>query len=273
MFCFFVFVPSYSQYPDFNPQPNNFIVSPYIVNPSAFREEAAIDFLYKNKTGLLNDLRSIYADFTLPIKNQNLGFKVYSQQETSLFAKTKAHLSYSVKIEFNKELKWVLGSQAGISNIYFGSSGASAGGSDINFDISFASTVYYKQLEWGLMLHQLSNSELKPIDYVFELKPYVESYVLYRFELGPFVNLNAAYKALYQNYLYNDVNLELEHKENKGILVAVKNDFISAGAFFNFYMEQLNNRLYASYSFQTFSDTDRQKNNEFEIGLLITIAP
>lgn len=274
MFALFVLVPCFGQYPDFNPQPNNFIVSPHIINPSSFKEEVTIDFLYKNKTGLFNDLRSIYAGLIVPSNKRNFGFKIFSQQETLMFSKTKAHLSYAVKIEFNKRFNWVLGSQAGISNIYFGSSNASSGGSDSNFDISFASTMSYEKLKWALILHQITNANLMPIDYIFSLRPYLESYVLYQFDLGSLLKLNTAYKILYQSNFYNDLNLELEHDGNMGALISLKNDYMSAGGFLNFSIESFTTRMHASYSFQPFWGTNRQIiMNEIEVGLMITIDP
>ena len=75
----------------FNPSPDFYILQPGIQNTAAYDNEKLFSSLnYKNRLGVISEIRDLYFDICLPINlNQRTGIKLYSEQETSLFTKNK----------------------------------------------------------------------------------------------------------------------------------------------------------------------------------------
>ena len=224
---------------------------------------------YKNRTGVLSDLRDFYADIITTYHSKHtFGAKIYSEQETSLFTKNKIEAIYALQLKLNRHIVWSLGTQFGYANISFGASDASAGGSAWAFDGAISSTIKIQKTEFALALHQLPKNQLQPIQYTFVLQRYLESYLCRDFQLSPHFDLTSGI-SLKINTSFHILEFDNKLSYDKiGLLLKIANNNIySLGVFLKLPYISKNALLSASYnsSFQN----QNLRNNWFSIGLNI----
>ena len=239
------------------------------VAPSSYNHDGyKLNAYYKNRTGLLSDVKDLYADFIYR-KNDahSLGVKLYSEQETSLFRKSKFQAVYAYTIPIYKKLFISLGTQFGLANIFFGSSGASAGGSGFAFDASLSSTFHYKTLDLGIALHQIPNTSITPLSYPFVLERYTDTYLSNKFKLNSKYELESGFntKINQQTFLWSiDNRLALERIGGINLRYGKENAF-STGIYFDIPVDANTVTISASYS--NFFRQEDIKYHSFSIGL------
>jgi hypothetical protein len=182
-----------------NPQPYHFLINKGQYLASSYDvDKSLVTVQYQNKIGIFSDIRSIYVDGMLKSKQGHLlGMKIYSEQETSLYSKTKAFLEYGYTIKLNENLTWTSAAQIGVVNMAFGASDVSAGGSAWNWDASLSTTFQYKE-KWhlGIGLNQIPAAKLRPVNYEFQLNRYLETILSKKMDLSPLIEWEAGAKVL-----------------------------------------------------------------------------
>lgn len=256
----------------FNPRLDHFLLNKGSGLASSYSKDSLFSSInYKNRLGVLSDIRDIYFDVTTAINDAHiLGVKLYSEQETSLFTKSKIEAIYALTIPLHKNIKWALGSQFGGANINFGGTEASAGGSDWAFDISVSSTVQYKKIEWGIAMLQLPNSKLQPINYTFLLERYFDSYISTTFELYPFWEMETGFEIQKGNNLSLwSLDNKLTYKDQYGFLLRY-GDYhsFSGGVFME--IPFVLKKLYVSGSYSNYFRQENLRFNSFSIGIYYT---
>jgi hypothetical protein len=181
-----------------NPQPYHFLPNKGQYIASSYDvDKSLVTIQYQNKTGIFSDIRNIYADGILKSKQGHLlGLKIYSEQETSLYSKTKAYFVYGYTIHINDNLDWTSAAQLGAVNMAFGASTVSAGGSAWNWDASLSSSLTYKNWHLGIGFNQIPGAKLTPINYEFHLNRYLESILSFKTTLSPMIDWETGAKAL-----------------------------------------------------------------------------
>jgi hypothetical protein len=219
-----------------NPQPYHFLMNKGQYLASSYEvDKSLVTVQYQNKIGIFSDIRNIYVDGILKSKQGHLlGMKIYSEQETSLYSKTKAFFVYGYTIKLNEDLTWTSAAQIGAVNIAFGASDVSAGGSAWNWDASLSTTFQYKK-KWhlGIGFNQIPNAKLRPINYVFQLNRYVETILSKKIDLSPLIEWETGAKAL----INSDTSLfsfdnKISYRKKMGVL-AMANTYkqVSLGGF------------------------------------------
>ena len=92
----------------FNPRIDHFLLNKGSSISSSYAKDSLFSSInYKNRLGVLSDIRDIYFDITTAINDiHTFGAKVYSEQETSLFTKSKLEAVYALTIPIHKNIKW-----------------------------------------------------------------------------------------------------------------------------------------------------------------------
>jgi hypothetical protein len=215
-------------------------------------DRSLVTLQYQNKIGIFSDIRNIYVDGILKSKQGHMfGMKVYSEQETSLYSKTKAFLMYGYSIQINENLTWTSAAQVGAVNIAFGPSAASVGGSAWNWDASLSTTFKSKTWEFALALNQIPAAKLTPINYEFYLNRYVETYLTKKIELSPFVEWEVGAKALLNaDTTMFTIDNKISYRKNMGVLL-MANTFkqLSVGGYFDIINHVGDFRLLFNYGF------------------------
>lgn len=205
-----------------NPQPYHFLPNKGQFLASSYDlDKSLVTVQYQNKIGIFSDIRNIYVDGIVKSKQGHiLGLKIYSEQETSLYSKSKAYFVYGYTIHINEDLTWTSAAQVGAVNIAFGASAVSAGGSAWNWDASLSSSLQYKKWHLGIGLNQIPGAKLTPINYEFHLNRYVETILSNKIDLSPLVAWEVGAKALVNadTSLFSLDN-KISYRESMGMLV------------------------------------------------------
>lgn len=176
----------------FNPSLNSFLMSPSSIMPSAYNQEKIwLSVNYKNRVGLLSEIRDIYLDGAYRKENSLLGLSIYSEQQSINFTKNKFNFLYAYRINVSPKSTLSLGSKVGLSSINFAPSNQNAGKSDQAFDMSFSGSYRLKEINLSLALHQLTNSKLQPNTEIFSLERYLELLISNKFNLNKSLNYEA----------------------------------------------------------------------------------
>ncbi|WP_018342719.1 hypothetical protein [Cytophaga aurantiaca] len=212
----------------FLPNKGQFLASSYDLNKSL------VTVQYQNKIGIFSDIRNIYVDGIVKSKQGHIiGLKIYSEQETSLYSKSKMYFVYGYTIHINDDLTWTSAAQVGAVNIAFGASAVSAGGSAWNWDASLASSLQYKKWHLGIGLNQIPGAKLTPINYEFHLNRYVETILSRQMDVSPFVEWELGTKVLVNaDTLLFSIDNKISYQKKMGALV-MANSFkqVSLGGF------------------------------------------
>lgn len=205
-----------------NPQPYHFLSNKGQFLASSYDVyKSLVTVQYQNKIGIFSDIRNIYVDGIVKSKQGHiLGLKIYSEQETSLYSKSKAYFVYGYTIHINDDLKWTSAAQVGAVNIAFGASSVATGGSAWNWDASLSSSLQYKKWHLGIGLNQIPSAKLTPINYEFRLNRYVESILSKKIDVSPLIEWEVGVKALVNadTSLFSLDN-KISYRESMGILV------------------------------------------------------
>lgn len=162
-----------------NPDPAHFLINKGQILPSSYSiDKSLLSAVYQNKAGMFSDIRNLYVDGLFKTgQAHTLGIKVYSEQETSLFSKSKILFVYGYTLNIREDMQWTSAAQVGFANINFGASAASGGGGAWNWDASVATTLEYRTWELALGMNQIPSSKLRPINYEFQLGRYIDAYI------------------------------------------------------------------------------------------------
>lgn len=253
----------------FNPRLDHFLLNKGSNISSSYAKDSLFSSInYKNRLGVLSDIKDIYFDITTAINNAHtIGAKVYSEQETSLFTKSKIEAVYALTIPIHKNIKWALGSQFGAANIKFGGTDASAGGSDWAFDIAISNTIQYKKIDWGIALMQIPNATLQPIGYNFILERYIDSYISTSFDLNPYliVETGIEYKKGINLELWS-IDNKITYKDQYGLLLRLGDyNSFSAGLFME--VPYVMENLYVSGSYSNYFRQENLRFNSFSLSI------
>lgn len=254
----------------FNPFHDHFLLNKGSVSPSAYsNEETFLNLYYKNRTGILSDIRDFYVDAITGInQSQVLGVSIYSEQETSLFTKTKFSLIYAYEINLKGKLKWSLGTKASLANISFQGTGANVGGGDLVGDISLSTTLRHGTSELNIAVHQLPNSPITPIDFTFILYRYVDVMFTKKFNLSLDWTMENGinYKQNKSVNLWSIDNM-IKRNDEFGIMFRYgKENSISIGGFAS--LNSVFKGLSLSASYSNFFRQENLKFNAFSLGIL-----
>lgn len=254
----------------FNPFLDHFLLNKGTNTPSSYSNAPLFSSLnYKNRIGVLSDIRDIYFDITTcRNEKQLLGVKFYSEQETTLFSKSKIQAVYAYRITFNENVSWALGTQFGAANIYFSSSETSTGGSDWSPDAALSTTLFIRDFELGISVHQLPQTTLQPIGYSFVLSRYADTYASQKIDVSPYLEweIGAEAKINSQYFLWS-WNNKLLYNEQYGLLLRVgASKAFSGGALVA--LESVLEGLFLSGSYSNYFRNDQLKVNSFSIGLM-----
>ena len=253
----------------FNPESNHFLLNKGQTLPSAYEiEKTQINLRYQNKTGIFSDLRDIYFDALVKTKQAHtLGLKVYSEQETFLFSKSKILAIYAYNLKLAEEVEWKSGIQAGVANVYFGSTDASAGGSSWNGDAAISTTLCYRKWKLALGLQQLPASNITPINYEFQLKRYLEAYLSKKIALGPDFEWQVGARTISKiDTAIVMLDNKLMIKESFGFICMLNSTkLFSAGIFVDIPQDENKLRLTFNYAF-SFSSA-RTNQSLYSIGI------
>lgn len=253
----------------FNPRLDHFLINKGGSIPSSYAKDSLFSSInYKNRMGVLSDIRDIYFDIATSINNSHIiGAKLYSEQETSLFTKSKIEAIYAFTVPINENLNWALGTQFGGANINFGSTGASVGGSDWSFDIAVSTTIQYKKIEWGIAMLQLPNSKLQPLDYTFLLERYFNSYISSPFNLSPNWVLETGFEIQQgNNFSLWSLDNKLQYNSSYGLLVRFGDHYsFSGGAFMEIPM--VLEDFFLSVNYSNFFRQEDLRFNSFSISI------
>lgn len=218
-----------------NPQPYHFLINKGQFLASSYNvDRSLITVQYQNKTGIFSDIRNIYVDGILKSKQGHLlGIKIYSEQETSLYSKTKTFFVYGYTVDISDDLSWTSAAQVGAVNIAFGSSAVSAGGSAWNWDASLSTSLQYKKWHVGIGLNQIPGAKLTPINYPFQLNRYFETILSTKVDVSAFVEWEVGAKALLNaDTILFSIDNKISYRKTIGALV-MANTFkqVSLGGF------------------------------------------
>lgn len=172
----------------FNPNLDNQLLNTSVNNTAARSFNKPVAFInYRSRFGALSDVRDFYAAASAPIKSKHhLGIQAFSEQETSLFTKSKIALTYAVKIQLTPTVFASLGTTIGFASINFKSTGAGIGGSDNSLDLAGSAFINIKKrTHLGISLMQLTKSQLQPLEYNFILSRYFTVFGNHSIDLNP----------------------------------------------------------------------------------------
>lgn len=254
----------------FNPFLDHFLINKGTNTPSSYATTPLFSSLnYKNRIGVLSDIRDIYFDFVgCKDEKQHFGVKLYSEQETRLFTKSKIQAIYAYRISFNEHVSWTLGTQLGAANIHFSSSETSTGGSDWSPDIALATTFRIHSFELGISAHQLPQTTLQPIGYPFVLSRYADVYLSQKINTSPFLEWETGAETKFnQQYFLWSWNNKLLYKEQFGVLLrAGASKAFSGGVLVT--LESVLEGLFVSASYSNYFRNDQLKVNSFSVGFI-----
>lgn len=180
---------------------------------------------YKNRLGIFSDIRTLYAEGLFGInERQTAGLKIYSEQETSLFRKTSAVLTYGLGIELSEQLEWRLATDISAINIYFGPSKSTAGGSAWTFNGNFSSSLLHEKFELGLALQQVPHQSIAPINYSFQLRSFFSGYAMYKTTFGNF-DLHSALRSRYSDILRLYFDNHIIYQNTIGLLLSISRKY------------------------------------------------
>lgn len=205
---------------------NHFLFNPkaHLNSFSSNDNLSQINIINQTFTGIRSDIQEFYGDayFNLAKRHQ-IGIKIYNLRLTSLFTRSKAHLSYSIKIPINENIRWSTGAQLGLVNVFLGSSSVTSGGSDWDLDGSISTCLEIKSWQLGVGLHQFTNPSLTPISFEFSLLRYGEFIAMKKTEIAPKWQLTNGLIAAFskENFAINFDN-RLEFDQKMGLLLALE---------------------------------------------------
>ncbi len=154
---------------------DHFLVNPGALIPSAYSDTSSILHLqYRGRTGLLKDIYSIYADYITHSNKSSFGVKAFSQRETKLFASSKAFVVYAISIPLSQKWSFSAGTQAGLSNVYFGSSRASGGSSSWVADGSISTSLRNRTWQFHAAIHQIPENKHEFVNASLRLPRYYD---------------------------------------------------------------------------------------------------
>lgn len=258
----------------FNPSLNHFILEQGVSNPASFSKDSITAMVsYQNQLGILSDLRDLYFNISLPRKGKQVfGVKAYSEQETSLFTKTKLNGFYAYHLPLSDRVVWAMGVQFGAANISFGSTNSTAGGSAWAGDLSVSSTLFWGQTELGIAMHQISNSSLRPIGYEYRLLPYLSSYLSHEFSLNAILSLQSGIE-YHAGSDFSIINIDncLFFDKRYALLIGVKSTrTISFGCLINI-ASDIREDIYVGFDYNRVLSSTVVGNNT--VGIKLIYAP
>lgn len=224
---------------------------------------------FKNRLGLLSDIRSIYAEGIIGIKDKHIvGMKAYSDQETSLFRKSKFGITYGINIDLSEKTTWTLATDINGINVYFGASQSTAGGSASTINGNLSSTLGHEKYEFAVALNQIPYQSLQPIDYRFEISSYLTSYFIYKFRFNQDFKWETGARILYhKNFtlFYADNHFTLQ--DRFGILASVSRNY-NLGITYKYTSQKVSYLIMANYQGILVDNVAGQ--NQLSIGLMIS---
>lgn len=254
----------------FNPAIDHFLLNKGNFNPAAYQFENSFgSVFYKSGLGPLSQIKDVYVDALISVNNQNkVGIKVYSEQETSLFKKTKLQGIYSVHVPMNNNIKWSLGTQAGLANISFGGSKATSGGSSWALDLSLASVIRVKKFDLGITFQQMPQSRLSPIGFTFILKRYLDIYMSQQIDLDEHLSFEAGALVNFNNeFFFWKIDTKLNYDKKYGILASLGDTkAYSVGAYLELPFEY--NGMFISTSYSNYFRKENLGFNSLSVSVI-----
>lgn len=169
----------------FNVNYNHFLVNPNAHMASFYGGDYSnVNIQHQTYTGLLSDIKELYSDIHYNSNEKHyLGIRFFNSRRTSLYTRSKAHITYAIKVPIASDINWVTGTQIGLVNVFFGQSEVTSGGSAWGFDAGLSTTLNVKEWEIGIAIQQIPSTTLNPILYTFQLSRYMESMIIKNFEI------------------------------------------------------------------------------------------
>ena len=223
---------------------------------------------YENRLGILSDVKNLYLEGINSINEKHiLGIKLYSEQETSLFRKTKFQLTYGYKINIADKTSLTLAGDIGGVNIFFGSSDNSSGGSAWSFNGNASTTFSSEKTEVAVSLVQIPYQSLMPINYSFLLMPFFLIYAHYTLSFGPNVKWTTgarAITAMRWDFFWDN---KLTLNEEYGLLLTLSERY-SAGLFYTY--DTPSNYYQFIISYEGLLGGNAPSQNQVSVGIILS---
>lgn len=218
----------------FNPFFSHFLWNIGVHNTAGYElKNIQASFNYQSRLGSFSGIRELYSEILIKKNQSTAGLRYYSEQESTLFVKNKIQGVYARSLRINTRTNLTLGTQLGLANIRFDGSRASAGGSAWGFDMAVSALLQIQHLKIGAVVHQIPQSSIRPIGFVFLLKRYQELSASYLFEVSRALTLESGLMVAFNDsYFHWSSDHRLTFHKKYGVLMNLqRNKTYSLGVF------------------------------------------
>ena len=159
----------------------------------------------KSKTGILNDVRTIYAQGCFQIKEINnnkhwMGIDFLSAQEGPIIRKNRMRLNYALQKQINNNLNISLGTHLGIASFDYNGAKGTSQGSSVGPDGSLAILIRFKEWRVATHINQIFDQIYRPKTIIFKYPIYYGYFI----EKVITLSLNSELKIFHLNQIFKN---------------------------------------------------------------------
>lgn len=195
---------------------DQFFQNYYLLNPASSDSSDKVQVSIGNRSliGLFEGVNRLYVDGSLRLKHNavstqfsRIGILVIAYNDGAFIKRTRAYARYSWSTRLGSRSSISGGVAAGIVNYSFLGSQAGGGGASSAFDVNIGIWYLRRKLKIGVSYQQMTRSVIAPVNQRFELVPYINLNAIYTSHLSAYVSLSThAYVRLESEKKY-DVQL------------------------------------------------------------------
>lgn len=195
---------------------DQFFQNYYLLNPASSDSSDKVQVSIGNRSliGLFEGVNRLYVDGSLRLKRNavstqfsRIGILVIAYNDGAFIKRTRAYARYSWSTRLGSRSSISGGVAAGIVNYSFLGSQAGGGGASSAFDVNIGIWYLRRKLKIGVSYQQMTRSVIAPVNQRFELVPYINLNAIYTSHLSAYVSLSThAYVRLESEKKY-DVQL------------------------------------------------------------------
>jgi hypothetical protein len=177
---------------------DQFFQNYYLLNPASSDSSDRIQVSIGNRSlvGLFEGVNRLYVDGSLRLKHNpastqfsRIGIMVIAYNDGAFIKRTRAYGRYSWSTQLGARSSISGGVAVGAVNYTFLGSQAGGGGSATAFDVNIGIWYLRRKLKIGISYQQMTSSAIAPVNQKFELTPYINLNAIYTSHVGAYVDL------------------------------------------------------------------------------------
>lgn len=231
---------------------DQFFKNYYLLNPASSDSSDKVQVSIGNRSliGLFEGVNRLYVDGSIRLKRRpestqfsRIGILVIAYNDGAFIKRSRAYARYSWSTRLGARSSISGGVAVGAVNYTFVGSQAGGGGSASSVDVNIGIWYLRRKLKIGVSYQQMTRSVIAPVNQKFELLPYINLNAIYTSHLSAYVSLSThAYVRLQSEKKYDvqlapiflihekfETGVNLRYRRGVAILFGLKSISIGEG--------------------------------------------